>query len=216
MPSVIAPGSRSTSRPPGPVRASEDEPKKLTPGAPFRAAFGNISRRPMAKHFHIPDHHIRPGTSMRHNAARGSSCRTFISMLNTVYACSARGRPDTSRGEYAPPRSFVRAKRLLSLLTHGRATQRVARGALSRCTTDSPETVGSLPTTNERAAQRPREATWPHAAARHQAGSRRQNGFLAAPRGDMNPHPTQANSPRWARLDSNQGPRPYQGRALTT
>ena len=42
-----------------------------------------------------------------------------------------------------------------------------------------------------------------------------------SPRLSYGPHlaPTRSRSPSekgWARLDSNQGPRPYQGRALTT
>ena len=62
-------------------------------------------------------------------------------------------------------------------LIHGRKTQRVSRGALSRC------------------------KSW----AREQ---KEQNGLRA--------RPDSSNPLGWARLDSNQGPRPYQGRALTT
>jgi hypothetical protein len=64
-----------------------------------------------------------------------------------------------------------------SCLIHGRKTQQVSRGALSRCKSWAQKTERTMRTTYS---------------------SRRF-------------HPK-----RWARLDSNQGPRPYQGRALTT
>ncbi len=150
-----------------------------------------------------------------------------------------------------PEVALGRSGRTPVLISRGRRTARVPRGALSRCIevvrplqrSARPRTAEELSRPLE-VSQPPHEVVRPllgnqrmgrstASRAAPRKGGRRRGGAAGirtpdlrraraalsrlsyGPRHRSRPHPASTPDSGWARLDSNQGPRPYQGRALT-
>jgi hypothetical protein len=132
MPSRLAPETRSTARPPEPARASEDEPIARFAARAARAASENAFRRPMARHFPSLTHVIVARDSGTASLPWQTSLvpHLFLSISICVQCARATGHEQRQRLSIAFHRP---GETRISSLSRGRATRRVARGALSRC-----------------------------------------------------------------------------------
>ncbi len=159
---------------------------------PVRAAIRHPERCRRASR---PIGHVVLGMAPPH----GIRWQVLFHMLMLMCSCSARGRAGAKPGRTGSPPSPVR----------GRRTGPVPRGALSRCSQarlrlriDKHVPSGGAAGIRTPDLRRARAAL-----------SRLSYGPLSSP---PTPRSPRSRLHGWARLDSNQGPRPYQGRALTT